>query len=221
MKWPFNLITLILTPSIALAQGTVVLENQTGLVKQWTSTTDSTWISVPKGGGYVELIAAPAGTALANPLFSTGGMVNYSSLAGFLAANPGWAVVAPPTGINVAAGLFNGANVTINGISPGANADYLLIGWTGPYATYDDAFAADFFNPCWCSSFLGISAIATTATGNPLTTPAGSPISLSTTFNGIVLAQIIIPEPSTFALAGLGALMMLIPRRRRWRAPLN
>ena len=90
MKKAFALVVLIVTPMMAFAQGTVVLGNQTGLVKQWTSATDNTLISVPKGGGYVELIAAPIGTALVNPLFPVYGGFNYSSIAGFLAANPGW-----------------------------------------------------------------------------------------------------------------------------------
>ena len=70
MKEALTLIILIVTPSMAFAQGTVVLGNQTGLIKQWTSATDSTLISVPKGGGYVELFAAPVGTPLVNPLYT-------------------------------------------------------------------------------------------------------------------------------------------------------
>ena len=55
--------------------------------------------------------------------------------------------------------------MTIYPLGPGADADYVVIGWTGPYATYDAAYAADLANPN--SSFLGMSAIATTQTGDP------------------------------------------------------
>ena len=71
MKKAFTLAVLIVTPTMAFAQGTVVLGNRTGLVKQWTSPTDPTLIGVPKGGGYVELVAAPVGTPLVNPPFTT------------------------------------------------------------------------------------------------------------------------------------------------------
>ena len=89
----------------ALAQGTVMLQNQTGLVKEWYG---GVLISVPKNGGFIELIAAPVGT----PLW--GQAVMYSSLAGYLGANPGWAAAvnnsgAAPTPIALAPGLFSGA----------------------------------------------------------------------------------------------------------------
>ena len=47
----------------AFAQGTVVFNNGTGLVKQWTDNNNSTLINVPKGGGQVQLFWAPTGTA--------------------------------------------------------------------------------------------------------------------------------------------------------------
>src|ERR1035441_2877011 len=98
MKKALTLIVLIVTPAMAFAQGTVTLANQTGLVRMWTSPSDPTLINVPKGGGYVELIAAPVGPALVNPLFSVTGGFNYSSVAGFLAANPGWALPSNASG---------------------------------------------------------------------------------------------------------------------------
>ena len=95
MKKAFALIVLIATPTMAFAQGTVSFGNSlTALVKQWTSATDPTLIDVPTNGGYVQLIAAPRGTPLANPLFTTamaGNYANYNSVSSFLAANPGWA----------------------------------------------------------------------------------------------------------------------------------
>ena len=59
MKAALTLVVLVVTLGMGFAQGTVVLENQTnGLVKQWTSFSDQTLISVPESGGYVQLIAA-------------------------------------------------------------------------------------------------------------------------------------------------------------------
>ena len=88
MKKALTLVVLIVTPSIIFAQGTVTIGNQTGRVKQWTSSPDPTDMYVPKGSGWVELIAAPKGTPL-TPLYTYPGGWQYTTLAAFLAANPG------------------------------------------------------------------------------------------------------------------------------------
>jgi hypothetical protein len=228
MKKALTLVVLIVTPSMIFAQGTVDFHNNsTGLVQQWTSSSDPTLAPVPVGGGYVELIAAPVGTAL-QPLGvyegGSGFLPGYSSLAGFLAANPGWVVPssfpygrpAPqvPAPIGGAPGRFNGGTMFIPPPTNlgGADADYVVIGWTGPYATYDAAYAADLANPD--SSFLGMSAIATTRTGNPYLSPPGIAVPLGPTFRGITLAPAVIPEPATVLLAGLGAVLLLLFRHR-------
>jgi hypothetical protein len=163
---------------MAFAQGTVGFNNSlAGLVKQWTSATDPTLIGVPTNGGYVQLIAAPKGTPLPNPLFTVtmgGNYANYSSVSSFLSANPGWAAAvknsgAVPAPIRGLAGAFNGGTYTINNIvgDPQAGfADYLVIGWTGDFTSYDAAYAAIAVNQA--ASFLGMSAIATTLTGDPM-----------------------------------------------------
>ena len=176
MKKAFTLVVLMVTPTMAFAQGTVGFANGTGIVR-WPG------MSLPVGGGCVELIAAPTGTALANPLFtydSCGlGSLNFSSLEGFLAANPGWQSVATVWFTAPVAGRFNGGTVTIPNIAPGANAEYFLIGWTGSSVTWDAAV--------WSGALLGESAIFTTATGNPLAYPPVSPVSLAATFAGMTL----------------------------------
>jgi hypothetical protein len=201
----------------AFAQGTVTLANQTGgQIMQWTTATDHTLIPVPKNGGYIQLIVAPSGTSLVSPLFSAG-TANYSSLAGFLAANPGWsAAIGPNTGttgnpapIALAAGYINGGTFTINGIAPGGNASYLWLGWTGTSATADAALAA--FGAG--TAMFGESAVFTTATGNPLATPPGTPVSTKTTFGGMTLTAAV-PEPTSLTLAGLGLAALLAFRRR-------
>ena len=215
MKKALTLVSLIAGPAMMFAQGTVVFENLTGLVPQWASATNSSLTPVPVGGGYVQLIASPRGNPLLHPLGvyqgSSGFLPGYSSLAGFLAANPGWADQATAA-INAAPGIFNNGTVTIWPLGPGADADYTVIGWTGPYATYDAAYAADLANPN--SSFLGMSAIATTPTGDPTLFGAPSaPVNLKFTFQGMTLAQAIIPEATTVLLAGLGAVLLLVFRR--------
>jgi len=223
MKKALTLVVLIVTPSMIFAQGSIEFNNRTGLVQQWTSAYDSTLAPVPVGGGYVQLIAAPVGTPL-QPLGvyagSSGFLPGYSSLAGFLAANPGWAVpyagwgATPfaPAPISFAPGIFSGGSGVIPSIGDGADADYVVIGWTGPYASYDAAYAADLATPN--SSFLGISAIATTQTAYEGSLPE-PPVPLSLTFQGMKLAPGVIPEPATLALVGLGAAALMIFRRRR------
>jgi hypothetical protein len=91
MKKALTLVLLIVTSTMAFAQGTVAfINNPVGLVRQWTSATDSTLISTPVGGAHVELLAAPAGTAFTpfGSLSALGFAWNFNSLAGFLAANP-------------------------------------------------------------------------------------------------------------------------------------
>ena len=219
MKKLLGIMALSALAASGFAQGTVTVWNQTGLVKQWTSAADSTPISVAKNGGFVQLIAASAGTALANPLFTTvasGVQANYSSLAGFLAANTGWAAASgtagtAPVAIALGAGLFSGGTFTIGNIGAGANAEYLAIGWTGAFASIDQAIAA-----AGTGVMGGASAIYTTATADPGASPPPTPISMRLTFGGQTLAPIVlVPEPSTFALAGLGAAALLIFRRRK------
>jgi hypothetical protein len=209
------------------AQGTVTFQNTTtGYVQKWTSTTDPTLVRVPTGGGYVELVTAPAGSTLASALGfydAMGFNAGYTNLSSFLAANgsnwkvpvgSGSAGTASMTAVMAGlAGLFSGGNATINGITPGpASVNYMVIGWTGQYTTYDEAYAAAFGNPAL--SFLGASGVFTTGTGDPNGSPVGTPVNLKNTFTGMTLAPLVIPEPTSFALAGLGLAALLVFRRR-------
>ena len=104
MKKALTLVVLVVSPMMAFAQGTVVFENgPTGLVKQWTSSSDSTLVPVAVGGGYVQLIATTKGNPPLHPLGvyegSSGFLPGCSSLEGFLAANPGWGYLVLPDGI--------------------------------------------------------------------------------------------------------------------------
>lgn len=183
----------------SFGQGTVVFANSTGLVKQWASPTDQTPISVPKGGGFVELVWAPSGAAFSawNP---------SQTMAAWLAANPAWSVAGSPVGFTTpAAGKFNGGTLTLTPLTPaGGSVDYVVMGWTGAASSFDAAITA--------GGMVGQSAKGTTATGNPTTIPPGTAVSIAPTFTGALLAPV--PEPTTLALAGLGAAALLIFRRR-------
>lgn len=113
-----------------------------------------------------------------------------------------------PTGgtSGIAAGRMANVNVTVAGIAPGATGTFQIWGWDSAYATYDLAVAAN--------SYVGKSTIFTAATGG-----AGEPPSLPTLLAGLypsfALTTTIVPEPSTFALAGLGLAGLLLFRRRK------
>jgi len=174
----------------ALAQGTIIFNNNTGLVNYWGDNPVPT-----KGGGFVQLFWAPAGTLYTPWTLSLTPSAWY-------AANPGWSL-GPVVGFSTpVAGKFNGGTMTLSPLAPGGTIDYVIAGWVGSYSTMDTAYAAN--------SPVGVSTKFTTKTGDPTTNPAGSPVPLADTFGGMT----IIPEPSSLALAGV-ALATLFTLRRR------
>jgi hypothetical protein len=97
-------------------------------------------------------------------------------------------------------GRFSGGVRTINGIPAGGAAAIIVRAYVG----------VD-----WASAqYSAISAIlALPSTGNPLTIPAGTPSALID--SGFAGLNVPIPEPSSMALASLGAASLLMFRRRK------
>jgi len=215
-----------LTTSL-FGQGLVQFNNSqsTGPIMQWTSATDPTLTVVPKTvgttvNGRVEILAFyNSASATLTPLLTQvpGGVAaNYSTLAAFLGAQTtGWNTYGTVAITSLQNGVFNDAVQTIGSGNPGASVSYAILGWTGAYPTFDAAYGADLTAPG--SSMIGISPVFTTASGNPTTTPPGTAISISGTFTGmgpLGLANVVVPEPTSFALAGLGLAALLVFRRR-------
>jgi len=107
------------------------------------------------------------------------------------------------TGVGLPAGLVNGATAQVAGITPGNAAKFQIRAWdTTSGASYDLASIHGATGLITSQPLGGID-----AGGNIVPTPATTGWS---SFNIYV-----VPEPSTFVLAGLGAASLLIFRRRK------
>jgi len=118
------------------------------------------------------------------------------------------------------AGFFGSpAARTVTGWAPGATMSYEVAMWSSSLGTT--------WNPLWlvgnfrnASGTFGLSTIATGAAGG-LGVPATPPLSLfgstgiSTGILGSPTGGAVVPEPTSMALAGLGAAALLIFRRRK------
>lgn len=144
----------------------------------------------------IQLLWAPQGSyasqaAFLAALLGSGPAVSFLGVTGDAASN---------------AGLFaGGATPNPSGTSMPAGATYTMQAraWynNGQYATYDAAFAA--------GANVGVSAFF-----NLAPTVAPTPAPATTGLQSFTVAGIV-PEPSTFALAGLGAAALLLFRRRK------
>jgi hypothetical protein len=145
-----------------------------------------------------ELFRAPAGTSTDVGFVSTG----------LIATN-----------IATAGRIIGGNGLAIPGTALGGTAALLVRGWSSNLgATYAEAFAN------WnagVGGFLGSSSIAATfllggdgGAGNIPTSPVFG-ASANQIQSGFALAYAPIPEPSSMALAGLGAASLLLFRRRK------
>src|SRR5678815_2037751 len=135
MKAVASILTLIVTAasaSLALAQGTVTFNNSsTSLVQVqvWESSTTYRFEPIPKGQGYVQLAYAPSGTNFVPWSFG-------QTASAWIASNPGW-TLGLTTPIAPVDGRFNGGVITLIGVPAGANADYVILAWTGAQTSFD------------------------------------------------------------------------------------
>ena len=98
----------------------------------------------------------------------------------------------------------------------GANVEVMVVGWIGPYADWNAFVATGTGYWAWTGSTRSGGALAwVNGTGNPNASPPTPPVALITGalgYNGLVF---LVREPCSFALAGLGAVMLMIFHRRR------
>jgi len=193
----------------AFGQGAVGLDNSTaaeGIVLTGTT------------GGSASGLGFYSGTAGVEVWYKNGSAYDVSSLNG-LFANPaaayakltadGFTLATTFIGANVSGGGFGLGDLHIAGVSPAGSPITLAIAsWQGSGATFQGAAnggVLGFIQPTADYT------IAPTPTSPDLTAATGGFNTTDLRLNAITA----VPEPSSFALAGLGAAAMLIFRRRK------
>lgn len=115
------------------------------------------------------------------------------------------------------AGVNLATTFTLQSAAGASSQQVLVVGWTGSFADWNTAFAAGTGLMGYTGSTLSGGALSwANGTGDPNGTPPSTPVALVTGaagYNGLVLT--VVPEPSLFALAGLGLSSLLIFRRRK------
>jgi len=179
----------------AFAQGVVIFNNNPAtLVSSGASAQTATAISGTAGSYYFGLLTSPTGGA---------GTWTFANLYA--------------TNSAAAAGRFIGGTVPVSGWAPGTTQSYQVAGWSSTLGAT--------FNPSWlvtqpANGFFGTSAIASGVAGG--TTAGGQSFPTLPLFGGTgigtgfaLTGASVVPEPSSMALAGLGAAALLIFRRRK------
>jgi hypothetical protein len=182
---------LALASASSFAQGTISFLNTTTTLVT-TNSGQSTGNATSAMGIKIQLFYQPDTGGSAPTAFSTlGAAGNWESL-----GSAGLTVGSPLAGRFGPSTLTTGTDVAAQG-----NVWLMAVAWNGGEATYGAITVP-------ATSYAGYSAVWSQATGGG----ANGPVS-TTGFAGLQLLPV--PEPSTIALAGLGAASLLLFRRRK------
>lgn len=206
MKKYLSILAITLVAASAFAQGTVSFANNAGSLITYKATVDASAVALPTTlNGRAHLLYAPEAQVIS-------AWAPAIPLELYMAENNLQYVSGAPATVAPVAGRFSGGTRTATSLSPGGIGNFVVIGWAGTeaYASYGDAFNAAMMDAT--RAWVGVSAPFFIDTGDPTSIPAGSPTVMSSLFSGVTLVPV--PEPATFALAGLGAAALLIFRRR-------
>jgi len=199
--------------SSALAQGQITFSASTGNLIKWSadgklaSAVNITAGNPAQVGTYgnfnLALYGAPVGTALT----LKNGMPDLTGA---------WKIQTSAVlqQIGPAAGGMTGKIVQMDPtvLDAGGNLQLTVVAWTGSFANFNAAAADGKGLFAWTGDALSGGALSWASGSGSATTPYVITKGANA-YNGLVLAPI--PEPSTFALAGLGAAALLIFRRRK------
>jgi hypothetical protein len=174
----------------AFAQGLINFFNNAGtLVSAGGSAQTATAISGAPGSYLFELLTSPVGA-------------NTFTAAGVLGTNQ-----------TVAGRFFGGSSIGVSGWGAGTARDFKVAGW-------DTSLLGSSFNPAWLTSTptgFGLSALGTGQAGGSTATGTLPNLNIFGGATGIQTGFLVqtVPEPTSMALAGLGAAALLIFRRRK------
>jgi hypothetical protein len=198
----------------AFAQGLVSLSDTTVLVSTNNGTIGA--LNQPAGAYYFELlyIADPSGQTTSIPTFSAATLASWtdSTLSG---TNAG--AGAPPV-IGHIIGSHATTGIAVPGWLSGENAFFVVLGWSANEGTWANVSAA-LLGGSWLTTGGNGGLFGNSIVGYALggTSPAPADILFGSSPGLINVGWQLtpVPEPSTIALAGLGALGMLMFRRRK------
>jgi len=153
-------------------------------------------------------------TVSGNPVFDNVSDYNLTLLGGSSAGT--MSVVASifgaaASGDNFGSGLFyaSGNSFAVSGVALGGTGTFQIEVWLGSATSYAAASAI-------AGTYVGISSVFTSATGGLVVgnNPPTAPVEMDA-MPSIVLNPVVVPEPTTLALAGLGGFGMLMALRRK------
>jgi len=177
----------------AFAQGTVTFNNSSTTLVSATVNNQTAAINGAAGSYYFGLLTSASG-APGSFTFSGVYATNFPTANG---------------------GRFIGGTVGVPGWTPGTTMSYEIAGWAASLGTT--------FNSSWLTTapggLFGVSAIASGVSGGVNPTSGQSfptlPLFGGTGLNSGFTLTSAVPEPTSMALAGLGAAALLIFRRRK------
>ena len=177
-----------------------------GLVNFANTPTSPVYAQAVQPGGSFSIMSGPSGSYYFGLFLGT---FQSPTFTGIYATNTG------------ADGLFSGGVAAVPGWSAGTSTNYFVAGWSGGMG-HD-------FNPIWLlgptfrGGDFGVAALGTGTAGNGSTIPIlnlfdGGPGTLTGIF---LLSNSLVPEPSSTALAALGAGVILFHKIRRTKTRRN
>jgi hypothetical protein len=174
-----------------MAQGTIDLNSFDGAAGAGITLRGTNGAPLPNGYGYIEVWGGANAGSL-QPIVSVG-LSSAIYPVGTGAAGPG---------------AFDAGYGVVNGLGANSNGVFVIEVWNGA-SSYAGAQGT-------AGAFWGTSGTFASTTGTVIPPPPGAPI--PGTLNSLADIQVTmtaIPEPATFALAGLSAASLLIFRRRK------
>jgi len=219
MKKILTLAAVLGTASASFGQGYVSFANGTS---SRISNGGVLQAATPAGSYYYALLVAPA---TQNTISAADGSFSGWTLAA-IGQNTG--VAGRLSGNNV----DSGTAVQVNGgayTGPGGTADFAVVGWSANIGSDWAAAAAGFrgygVNGTWTitdstkpgganSVWFGVSVVANDIVLQPFQSQY-NPVFSATGIPNMNLQSVPVPEPTTFALVGLGAAALVIFRRRK------